>query len=103
MSNVIEVRSLPEVFTKPGYCYRLLKRTPKVAIYEQRHRSGGLAAYEVIIVRNRAERRIGNEIIPAGEYLPSDGEWGRFGWTFSGFGAFVAAEAKMDALMRQMA
>jgi hypothetical protein len=94
---------IPEAFNKPGYCYRLLKRTPKVAIYEQRHRSGGLAAYEVIIVRNRAERRIGNEIIPAGEYLPSNGEWGRFGWTFSDSRAFEAAQAKMDALTRQMA
>ncbi len=94
---------IPEAFNKPGYCYRLLKRTPKVAIYEPGHRSGGLAAYEVIIVRNRVERRIGDVIIPAGEYLPSNGEWGRFGWTFSGFRAFVAAQVKMDALMRQTA
>ncbi len=54
------------------------------------------------MLRNSA-RSLDPAIIPAGEYLPSNGEWGRFGWTFSDSRAFEAAEAKIYALMRQMA
>jgi hypothetical protein len=60
------------------------------------------AVWRVGLGRNSA-RSLDPAIIPAGEYLPSNGEWGRFGWTFRGFRAFKAAEAKMDALMRQRA
>lgn len=90
-------QKLPATFTKNGYCYRMVARTPTAAIYEQRFRSGGLAAYEVIRVRRRAEKRIGITILPAREVLPSNEEWGRWGWTFSGNDALQAAKAKMYA------
>jgi hypothetical protein len=63
------LRTIPEHHTKPGYVYHLLERNAVSAIYEQRHATGGLAGYEVIRIRTRGERRIGQAVIAAGDRM----------------------------------
>ena len=96
-------KTIPLLFTKPGFRYRLIERIADVAIYEQRFISGGLAAYEVVRIRVREERRIGNSVIEAGEYLPSSEEWGRHGWTYSDFCAFEHAKDRLAVLTNEQA
>lgn len=47
LKNSCTVERLREVFRKNGIDYRLLDRTSKVALFEQKLPSGELAGYEV--------------------------------------------------------
>lgn len=95
------MKTIPANYTKNGFSYQLLERTPEAAIYEQRHEDK-LVAYEVVKVRCRSGRQSivnGRPVVfEAGEYLPSTEEWGRFGWTYAGKGAETPARARYDQL-----
>lgn len=83
--------TVPTDFHKHGWHYRQLKRVGNVAIYEQ----GGGAAYEVVRIRVAPERTFKGRTFPAGEYLPCDSEWGRYGFTLH---TLAEAHAKMAIL-----
>lgn len=78
------MRTIPENWTRKTYSYHLLRREGKFAIYSQTHqRRTEPCAFELVRVRTREARKTPHFEVAAGEYLPSDGEWGRHGWTFS--------------------
>lgn len=87
------MNKIPESFTKDGMRRTLVRRTPKAALY--RHHFLKYPCFEVMVIRTRNERKIGESTIPAGEFLPSSEEWGHFGWTYSGNHALERGEAKM--------
>jgi hypothetical protein len=85
MSNII-----PNTFRHHGWNYKLVRRTAHVAIYSQSMHpdlpdNGKAAAYEIARIRTREAATITmggvTREVQAGEYLPTDREWGRFGWT----------------------
>ncbi len=72
------VKTIPDAYTKNGYGYALVERTPRAAIYSQTHAATSrLCAYEVVRVRTREAQQTPNFNIEAGEYLPSTAEWGQ--------------------------
>jgi hypothetical protein len=86
------MKTIPDRFTKNGWFYKLVERTPLGAIYSQSKHpdlppNGVAAAYEVMHVRVREGRTIKTRTvdwdIQGGEYLPSTEEWGTHGWTCS--------------------
>ena len=100
-SSLTPVKPVPTSFRKHGYDYRLVERSGRTAIYSQ-SLSSKLYAYEAVIIRLqnpppsvRGSARIG-EVVTKGERYPSDGDWGRYGWTYSLFGGKVTAEAALS-------
>ena len=75
------MRQLPQTFTKYGYDFKLLKRTDKLALYEQR--KANILQYELHIIKIQPEEiNTGHFIIPAGEYLRSNEEFGLYAWSY---------------------
>lgn len=72
----------PISFRKNGYDYTQCERVGSVAIYEQ-SRQAKTYAYEVVKIRQRAARVIGDNTLEASERLPSDEDWGTLGKTYS--------------------
>lgn len=81
----------PPFFTRNGYDYRLIKQHPRkpLALYSQENRAGGIVAYELVMLRWRAERIINNKTLPAGIQLPNNEEFGRFGWSYHTLPGFL--------------
>lgn len=96
------MRTIPEIYGKNSYSFRLISRGPRAALYEQIHKVAGPVAFEVVRIRSRGEstfERAGQKaVVEAGEFLPSNEEWGRFGWTYSGSRAEVRAREHLDRL-----
>jgi len=71
------MKTIPTQFTKYREQFNLIERCGNIAIYH-RARPGGTPGYEVMRVRHREEREFNSRTIPAGEYLPSIGDWSRY-------------------------
>ena len=89
--------SLPVTKTKNGYLYKQIKRTDKVAIYEQSVENenngdvGRVVAYEVFLIviakayslvqkHGQKQGQIYN--YPASEKFPGNEDFGKWAWTF---------------------
>ena len=70
------METIKQTFKKNGLYYRLLDRTDKVALFEQKLPDGEIAGYEVsIIYHNEAGFRF-NKIIPESESITGNEEFG---------------------------
>lgn len=77
------MNTIPTEYTRRTFAYRLVERVGKWAIYSQRHTSQEEPRWwELCRIRTREARQTPKFAVQAGEFLPSDGEWGRQGWTF---------------------
>jgi len=87
-------KQIPAEMRKHGCNMKLVSRVGDVAIYRKS------AGFEVLVVRRHDGRTIPatadnpERIIEPAEYLPSDEEFGRFGWYYIGPDALELAEAK---------
>lgn len=86
---------LPIRFEQNGYLYWQICRTDKAAIYEQRAQDGRGIFYEVWKIRKRDARTWQGRYYPAGERIPSNNDWGKYGWTYY---TISRARAKFDEL-----
>lgn len=83
---------LPKSFRKNGYTFRLVctqrigpempRFTCHAAIYALIATTGRVVAYEVMKVRFRGEVTTPSGITPPGLWLPSNEDWGTYGWTY---------------------
>ena len=90
--------SLPVTKTKNGYLYKQIKRTDKVAIYEQSVENenngdvGRVVAYEVFLIviakayslvqkHGQKQGQIYN--YPASEKFPGNEDFGKIAWTYN--------------------
>jgi hypothetical protein len=95
---------IPSTFSKHGYTFKLLKRSPKAAIYEQT-KGSRLYAYEVHRIRVRASCEFHGKTLPERERLAGDNDFGVHGKTYTvsivGPGsARISAEAQWVAWSR---
>lgn len=72
---------VPYGFKKYGEVFSMMMRNRDVVMY-RRYRNGKLTGFEVLMIRYRHESKIGDNVIKAGECLPSSSQWGTFGWSF---------------------
>lgn len=72
---------IKESFKKSVFNYTLIKRSENTVIYKQEH-EGRIIAYEVHKIRFAKPFVLAGNELNAREYLASDGEFGRYGWTF---------------------
>lgn len=79
------VKTLPLELESKGFGYRQVSRVGNVAVYSQHQGglSGGIIAYEVIIIQWHDTYSIAGHEIQAGESYPPTSSWGRLGWTIS--------------------
>ena len=68
-------------YTHKGFDYKLHKHKGVVGLYSQ-SLDGVFVGYEVVIARYVKERKVFNKVYPAHYHLPTDINWGRYGWTF---------------------
>jgi len=89
-------RRLPDTFRRHRFNYKLVERSGRVAIYEQRA-GNHLVAYEVALIRvqkalpfphGSSETRNPHQMR---ERYPSDEDWGCYGWTCSLYGSKVGS------------
>lgn len=79
---------IPEQFSKDGYAYKLVERTPFAGIWEQRLPEGSLAeftAWEVVRIKRCKKDKImpsGAKVSLGDEIYPATSRWGKDGWTF---------------------
>lgn len=81
---------IPEKFRKNGFDFKLLQREKDIAIYELSSK-GVVLGFEVHKVRKMpipATSRVDSELVLRGyifrERLPSNENFGNFGWSFNG-------------------
>lgn len=90
------MKLIPNSYRKYGYTFDLVERTPFAAIYSQ-SRNGKTFAFEVVRVRSRGEsvRVLGGVEVKseAGEYLPTEKEWGTHAKTVPDL---ATAKARID-------
>ena len=97
------MKKIPNTFRKNGYDYLLLKRCDRLAIYEQSDK-GKTFAYEFhkirlnqpsIIKYKQPNGDVNVVKRPLREALPSNEDWGRYGWTFN---TLKEADIKYESL-----
>ena len=77
----IELKPLPDSFSKWGYDWNVLKRTEDWALLSQS--KDGAANYNVCKIKKAKAYTFPNGItIPPQEAIPSAEEWGRVAWNF---------------------
>jgi len=70
-------------FAKNGMHYKIIRREGNVAIAKASIEKGlGAVAYDVILIREREETKLFNNIVPAAEYGPSNENFGVFGFSY---------------------
>lgn len=74
---------LPISFSKDRFSFHQLQRKGQVALLEKS--KGRYKGWEVVVVRQRNGFGCGEQQIPAREWMPGSNEWGRLGWTYSGY------------------
>jgi len=89
------VRQLRPEYHKHGLVQRVVWREGEMAIAEVCLKSGRETGHEVWVVHQGGERVIGGVTVPASEFPPSSGEWGRTGWSV---GSREDADAKVLAV-----
>lgn len=88
---------IPETFRHDIYTHFLIARQGNVAMdaKTQTHGKGPRWEYEVIVVRFRKARLVFGSPQPDKERMPSDEEFGTYGWHYARLGA---ARNKFDAM-----
>lgn len=76
------MRTLPATFSSDKWDHTLVKRTDKAAIYRRSKPQCG-EHFEVLRIRIKPERKMGETVFPEGEYYPSNSEWGTSAWTYT--------------------
>lgn len=74
------MNKLPKTFSKRGFDYELINRVEDVAIY--RLRRNGIDHLEVFRILSHDGISIAGKSIPASEYVPSDKQWGTYGFSY---------------------
>ena len=77
------MKQIPNEFKKQNFEFRLLARRYNVALYMKKRDK--IYSYEVHIIRKRKERILDGNVIPAGEYLASNEEFGYYAWSFQDY------------------
>ena len=86
-----------EDFAKNGLHYKIVLRKDNLAILKACSKeSGGAVAYDVIVIRERKETKIFDNLMPATEYGPSNEEGGSFLWSYPNM---EMAQGKFDELV----
>jgi len=84
-------------FAKNGMQYKIIRREGNIAIAKaSMEKGGGAVAYDVILIRERGETKLFNNIIPATEYGPSNEEGGEYLWSYPNL---KMAESKLNWLI----
>ncbi len=100
-----KMTTIPTAFTKNHWHYVLRDRKANFALYSQHLKpnmpdSGNAAAYEVVVVRVRKAATVTREgktfECQEGEFLPSNEDFGTYGWTFH-------TRAEADKRLRDLA
>lgn len=88
-------KPLPKHISRWKSKWTQIRREGDLAIYTQVFddgKSNETVYYNVVWVRRREEKDWGNgKVTPAREALPTESEWGLYGWTFT---TLVTAEGK---------
>ena len=88
------MKTIQSSFTKKKFEFTLIKREENVVLFKKTQ--GEFIGYEVMLV-NTAKRDVtmgGVVTMHAGdEFLPSDSQWGRLGWSYHNL---VDAEARFN-------
>jgi hypothetical protein len=74
------MKTIPEVYRKNGYDYKLISRSDNVAIYEQTD-NGKFIGYEVCRIKIALAGLVFGKWQDVREILPSSSEWGRNAYT----------------------
>lgn len=78
----ITMEKLKKQYNKNGYLFSQVWRNENTAIYKQiLPETGQAIGYEVFEIIKRGERKIGNNVIAAGEFVPGNEQWGLKGYT----------------------
>lgn len=87
MERTIEkIKILPETISKSGFCYNLVTRTPKKAMYKQTYDNIPIA-YEVFLIRIRGAHfspLLGKSIY-ASERFPGNEDFGKTAWSIQNY------------------
>ncbi len=76
------MRPIAKEFKSNGFQFRLLKREGLVALFEKSKSGHRELSFEVVILQVNRERTFPNGITtPERETMPSDEQWGAYGWT----------------------
>ena len=86
-------------FAKNTFHYSIVKRHGNLAIIKAVTKTGGTVAYETILIREREEIKIFDNVMPASEYSPSNEEFGSFGWSWGSKDKHLA-ESKFEELIK---
>jgi len=90
------MKTAPITFRKNGWTYLQLERVGDVALYNQ----GGGSAYEVVVIRRHSGFVVSGKRVEPAEYLPSNEDWGIYGWTLH---TLEEAKAKMAVVIQDRA
>ena len=77
------MKTRPKAFRSGGFSFKLLKRYGDIALLRKTKPGLGFESFEVVIIQRHQSFEIKGKLIPAGEHLPSSGQWGVKGWTYS--------------------
>lgn len=80
-ANHSATMSIPHIFHRDGYTHRLMKREGNIALYSLTR--FGRMSYEVVKIRAYKTDRAFINRKAGDEYLPSNEEWGTYGFTFN--------------------
>ena len=91
------MKKLPLKFTRWGFEFTQMKRTPNVALYMQKNLETGIVHFEIVRpLIKRADTTLRGVVYPAGEYYPSSELWGVMGWTTKRDGAAAEIFRRVD-------
>lgn len=81
------MKTIPQEYSRKGFIYKLIERDGDYAIYSVNLKSTmTLVCYEACLVRKHKMDNDFLNVKEGDEYLPSTGEWGRYGWTLPDLG-----------------
>jgi hypothetical protein len=94
------MKQLPPQKTKNGCYYTLIKRSDRVAIYDQRYsKFGKVVGYEVFIIKTQPDYYIEGNLIKAHELFPHKEAFGKTAWSANTFGAAIKKFRELDNKM----
>ena len=78
-----DMKILPTTFRSDGFDFALLKRYGDIALLRKTKPRLRFESLEVVVIQRHNTFEIKGKLIPASEHLPSSGQWGVKGWTYS--------------------
>jgi hypothetical protein len=74
---------LAKTFRKHDSDFQMVVRQGDVAIFARKSAAMTAFEYEVVIIRKTDEKEMFGKVYPAHEVMPSDEQWGRYGWSMN--------------------